>query len=250
MGAKVMLRKHRAAERGQVMILTALLAVVILGAAALAVDLSVNTFSQRTLQNVSDAAALAGATDLGAQPTSAQQQLGITDALLTIQKNEKFPAGWTGASTATACGAGYCENVTHGNYTVNISTPPTGARAVVDGTTNDFEDDLNLSVHNGFGPVIGAPTSTIAAHSIAYRSGPPAPYSIAFFARILTGSGNQQEMIYGDAFVGNGYSPQSAGKAGLCIYEVAGGTQGHVVFGTVPPSTGPEPSYGDRKSVV
>ena len=54
-----MLRKHRAAERGQVMILTALLAVVILGAAALAVDLSVNTFSQRTLQNVSDAAALA-----------------------------------------------------------------------------------------------------------------------------------------------------------------------------------------------
>ena len=237
-------RQHRTGQRGQVMILAALMGVVIIGAAAIAVDLGVNTFSQRTLQNVSDAAALAGATDLGAQPTSAQQQLGITDALLTIQKNEKFPAGWTGASTATACGAGYCENVTHGNYTVNISTPPTGARAVVNGTTNDFEVDLHLSVHNGFGPVIGAPTSTIAAHSIAYHSGPPAPYSFAFFARILTGSGNQQEMIYGDAFVGNGYSPQSAGKAGLCIYEVAGGTQGHVVFGTVPPSTGPEPSYG------
>src|SRR6202166_678269 len=162
MGANVMSRKHRAAQRGQVMILTALMAVVILGAAALAVDLSVNTFSQRTLQNVSDAAALAGANELGVVPTSAQQQLGITDALLTIQKNEKFPAGWTGASTATACGAGYCENVTHGNYTVNISTPPTGARAVVNGTTNDFEVDLHLSVHNGFGPVIGAPTSTIA----------------------------------------------------------------------------------------
>jgi Putative Flp pilus-assembly TadE/G-like len=226
------------------MILTALMAVVILGAAAIAVDLGVNTFSQRTLQNVSDAAALAGATDLGGQPTSAQQQQGITDALLTVQKNENFPAGWTGASTETTCGTGYCETVTYGNYTVNISTPPLAARAAVNGTTNDFEADLHFSVHNGFGAVIGAPTSTIAAHSVAYHSGPAAPYSFAFFARVLTESGNNPEMIYGDAFVGNGYSPQSKGQAGLCIYEVAGGTQGHVVFGTVPPSTGPEPSYG------
>lgn len=243
-----MSRKHRAAQRGQVMILTALMAVVILGAAALAVDLSVNTFSQRTLQNVSDAAALAGATDLGVVPTSAQQQQGITDALLTIQKNENFPAGWTGASTATACGSGYCENVTYRNATVNISTPPSAARAAVNDTTSDFEVDLHLSVRNAFGPVVGAPTSAIAAHSVAYHSGPPAPYNFAFFARILTGSGNQQETISGDAFVGNGYSPQSAGKAGLCIYEVAGGTQGHVVFGTVPPSVGPEPSYGQSPS--
>lgn len=230
------------------MILTALMAVVVLGAAAIAVDLGVNTFSQRTLQNVSDAAALAGATDLGAQPTSAQQQQGITDALLTIQKNENFPAGWTGASTATTCGTGYCENVTYGSYTVNVSTPPSAARAAVNGATNDFEVDLHLGVRNGFGAVIGAPTSTIGAHSAAYHSGPPAPYNFAFFARILTGSGNQQETIYGDAFVGNGYSPQSAGKAGLCIYEVAGGAQGHVVFGTVPPSVGPEPSYGQSPS--
>src|SRR5579864_8686834 len=243
-----MRRQHRTAQRGQVMILTAMMSVVILGAAAIAVDLGVNTFSQRTLQNVSDAAALAGATDLGAQPTSAQQQQGITDALLTIQKNENFPAGWTGASTATACGTGYCENVTYGNYTINLSTPPSTARGAVNATTNNFEVDMHLSVRNSFGAVVGAPTSTIGTHSVAYHSGPPAPYNFAFFARILTGSGNQQETIYGDAFVGNGYSPQSAGKAGLCIYEVAGGTQGHVVFGTVPPSVGPEPSYGQSPS--
>ncbi len=73
------------------MILTALMAVVVLGAAAIAVDLGVNTFDQRTIQNVSDAAALAGATDLGAQPTAAQQQQGITDALLTIREERELP---------------------------------------------------------------------------------------------------------------------------------------------------------------
>jgi uncharacterized membrane protein len=110
-----MTRRRRATERGQVVILAALMGIVIIGATALAVDLGVNTFNQRTLQNVTDAAALAGATDLGAQPTSAQQQQAITNALLTIQKNKNFPGGWTGASVAAACGSGYCENVTYGN---------------------------------------------------------------------------------------------------------------------------------------
>jgi hypothetical protein len=239
-----MSRRRRARERGQVVILAALMAILITGTTALAVDLSVSTFHQRSLQNVSDAAALAGASDLGAPPTSAQQLQGVSDALLAIQKNESFPAGWTGSAVATACGSGYCENVTYGSYIVAVSTPPQTARASVNATSGDLEVDLTLSGHNGFGTVIGAPTSTVAAHSVAYHSGPPAPYTFAFFARILTGSGNQTETIYGDAFVGNGYSPQSSGKAGLCIYKVAGGTQGHVVFGTVPPSTGPEPSYG------
>jgi hypothetical protein len=138
--------------------------------------------------------------------------------------------------------------VTYGSYTVAISTPPQNARAAINAGINDVEVDLTQSSRNGFGAVIGMPTSTVAAHSNAYHSGPPAPYSFAFFAKILTGSGNQQEEIYGDAFVGNGYSPQSAGKAGLCVYKIANGTQGHVVFGTVPPSTGPEPSYGQTPS--
>lgn len=239
-----MSQRRRANERGQVVILAALMAVAIIGASAIAVDVGVNTFNQRTFQNVTDAAALAGATDLGTQPTAAQQQQAIADALMTIQKNKNFPAGWTGASVATGCGSGYCENVTYGNYKFALSTPPQSARAASNATVHDFEVDLSLGVHNAFGTIIGSPTSTIAAHSIAYHSGPPGPYTFTFFARILTGSGNQQETIYGDAFVGNGYLPQSKGVAGLCVYEVAGGTQGHIVFGTVPPSSGPDPIYG------
>ena len=91
-----MIRTRRATQRGQVVILAALMAILIIGTTALAVDLSVSTFHQRSLQNVSDAAALAGASDLGAPPTSAQQLQGVSDALLAIQKNENFPAGWTG----------------------------------------------------------------------------------------------------------------------------------------------------------
>ena len=236
--------RRPARQRGQVVILAALMAMVIIGVSAVAVDVGINFFNQRTLQNVSDVAALAGATDLAAQPTPAQQQQGIADALLTIQKNKSFPAGWTGASVASACGSGYCENVTYGDYTVAASTPPNSARAAANATVNNFEVDLSLSAHNAFGTIIGTPKSTIAAHSIAYHSGPPAPYTFAFFARILTGSGNQQETIYGDAFVGNGYQAQSNGQGGLCVYTIGDGSQGHVVFGAVPPSVGPEPSYG------
>src|SRR5579872_6845601 len=137
-----MTRRRRATERGQVVILTALMAIVIIGATALAVDLSVGTSHQRSLQNVSDAAALAGASDLGATPTAAQQQAAIADALVTIQKNSNFPAGWTGASVATACGSGYCENVTYGSYAVAISTPPQNARAAINAGANDVEVDL------------------------------------------------------------------------------------------------------------
>src|SRR5580700_3825196 len=219
-----MIRRQRASERGQVVILAALMAIVIIGASAIAVDVGVNTFSQRTFQNVTDAAALAGATDLGTQPTAAQQQQAIADAPLTIQKNKNFPAGWTGASVATACGSGYCENVTYGNYKFALSTPPQSARAANNATVHDFQVDLSLGVHNAFGTIIGSPTATIAAHSIAYHSGPPAPYSFTFFARTEAESGNQQETIYGDAFVGNAYAPQRVGMSGLCVYEVAGGT--------------------------
>jgi Flp pilus assembly protein TadG len=268
-----MRRRRRTSQTGQVVVVTALMATVIFGAMALTVDLSLHTFNQRTLQNVADAAALAGATDLGITPTGAQEQQGITDALSTIKQNQGFPTTWTGATTATTCTnsasvSGYCETVTYQNYTVKISAPPQTANGSSNRSANNFEVDMYVNVTNNFGAFVGTSNSTVGARAVAYHSGPPSPYDYTFFSATEVDSGNQVETIAGNAYVGNGYAPQSASKAGLCVGEItepalAADTdsdavpgaqdsdvddQGHVVFAAVPPTvkakgTG-DPTYG------
>jgi Flp pilus assembly protein TadG len=249
-----------------VVIITALMATVIFGAMALTVDLSLHTYNQRTLQNVADAGALAGATDLGISPTSAQQKQGIDDALSAIRLNPGFSG--LGSSSKTPCTnssgfSGYCETVTYQSYTMKLSAPPQTANGSSNRTTNDLEVDISVNVNNSFGAFVGSATSSVAAHAVAYNSGPPNPYTYTFFSATHIESGNQQESIAGDAFVGNGYAPQSSGQDGLCVYEISGpepttdadgdagapndndvDDQGHAVFGAVPPTVGGDPIYG------
>lgn len=257
-----MRRRRRTRQGGQVVVITALMATLIFGGMALAIDLSVHTFNQRTLQNIADSAALGGATDLGTTPTGAQQQLGITDAVKAINNN--IAGIWSGSASASFTNSsgvsGYKRTVTSGLYTAVISTPPLSARSASNATSSDLQVDLSLTVHNNFAGVLGVPTSIVGAHAVAYHSGPPSPYNYTFFSALKVDSGNQQESIYGNAYVGNGYQPQSAGKAGLCVYEVTESANdtdgdaapeqdddlddlGHAVFAAVPPSVGSDPSY-------
>lgn len=82
------------ASRGQMLVLTALAMVVILGAAALAVDYGLFLSVRRDLQGVSDAAALAASAQLGAPedtpPTLAQETSGAVDALVYLNDH----LGW------------------------------------------------------------------------------------------------------------------------------------------------------------
>ncbi len=249
-------RRHRLAQRGQVLVVAALMAVLIFGALALAVDLGVQTMSQRSMQNISDAGALAGASDLTdtAASSPSQQKAAVTDALSAIWKN--LGGSWSGPPPApgscTVLGlSGYCAIGTEassggGTYTVTVSTPPQNARNTNSNTGfNDLEVDISTKVQNGFASVIGAPASVVGAHAVAYHWGPPGPYDYTFFAAQDTESGNQQESIYGDAFVGDGYQAQSSGHAGLCVYDPAGTTSyGHLIYAVYPPSIGTEPQYG------
>jgi Flp pilus assembly protein TadG len=260
-------RRRRTSQAGQVVVITVLMATVIFGAMALTVDLSLHTYNQRTLQNVADAGALAGATDLGISPTSAQQKQGLDDALAAIRLNPGFSG--LGSSPKTPCTngsgfSGYCETVPpYQSYTVKLSAPPQAANGSSNHTTNDLEVDISVNVNNNFGAFVGMATSTVAAHAVAYNSGPPNPYNYTFFSASHVESGNQQESIVGDAFVGNGYAPQSSGQDGLCVYEISGtepttdsdndagaadvndvDDQGHAVFGAVPPTVGGDPTYG------
>ena len=94
-------RRRRRGQRGQALVIVALSAIVLLGAASLAVDLSLQTHGQRTLQNVSDAAALSGAEDLPAKPVALDQYNGAQDAFQMIRKKMGWQTLKVGGATVT-----------------------------------------------------------------------------------------------------------------------------------------------------
>src|SRR5207253_3136857 len=94
-------RRGRHAQcRGQVLPITMVFATLLLGAVALAVDLSLQTHQRRSAQNVTDAAALAGATDLGATQSQAQRRTAVTDSLRIVHDR----IGMSGGGTTWATG--------------------------------------------------------------------------------------------------------------------------------------------------
>jgi type II secretory pathway pseudopilin PulG len=233
--------------------IVAVMGVVLLGMSALAVDLSLNTQNRRGLQNVTDAAALAGARNLPNTPKQA-----LKDALDVLQRNSPWSGNSTWLATAQAAITGTCTSAAgstctvsvagpsgYTGYTVKASSPPSTPQDSNYSSTSYLEVELVQNSGNAFGGAAGIGSSNETGHSIAYYAGPTGPYQYAFFAKVHAGSGNHAEQIIGDAFVGGGYVPQSSGKAGLCVTDVPGGGQGHVVFGSVPPLVGPDPQYSN-----
>ena len=60
-------------ERGQVLVLAALLMTILMGFAALTLDIGMTTVTKSRLQNIADAAALAGAMDIPKGVSAAEQ---------------------------------------------------------------------------------------------------------------------------------------------------------------------------------
>src|SRR4029077_1080332 len=98
----------RRGERGQMAPLVAIFAVVLLAATALAIDLSVSTHYKRALQNVTDAAALAGAKQLPVSPSGTDEANAVRSALDVVRNSYTWQAsaGWeTPALSAAGCGS-------------------------------------------------------------------------------------------------------------------------------------------------
>lgn len=125
-----------ARERGQILVLFALFLVVLIGFAAVAVDLGSYLKVRRDYQNAADAAALAGAPFLvGNTPdrtsarkaawTSLENQLNITVA----------GSPWTSDTPA-----GTPETDSNGTFSLWVSTPPVNAGAKYPGTYTGSDD--------------------------------------------------------------------------------------------------------------
>ncbi len=225
-------------QGGQVLVVFALTATLLLGFAALAIDLSVGTQNRRVSQNVTDAGALAGVRDFGSFPTLAQETQAANDALVAVGRNYGWPDGWQG-TLAVASGLGpWTYTAAYAGVTVQTVSPavdtPSGSFCYLN--KNCLEVTVTQSIRNSFGAYVGGQNTTVSAHSIAYHSGSGGPSNWALYSNTSVSSGNSSESIVGDVYVGAQYLPQSNGQACLGAFYLPGETNstahhGHITFG-------------------
>jgi Flp pilus assembly protein TadG len=248
-------RHRRRTQRGQVLPIAAVISTLLLGGAALAVDLSLQTDHHLDLQNSADAAALVAARDLGVSASQANRNTAAIDALRVVYDH----LGWGTAGTSWATGAvgSTCGNGTTGtdcHVTVTGPSPNTNVKIEVDippknarnssynevGTTGTpwgyAEVDVSQTDRAGFGPFAGFKSETNGAHAVGYHFGSGQPFGFALWSGTLVASGNNGEVIDGNVYAYRDVQPQSNGQAGFCAGTDSSGNAGHLVLGA--------PQYG------
>jgi len=160
-----------------VIILVALASVMMLSATALAVDLSAQGSAHRTLQNWTDAAAIAGVRDCD---TACNAKTEVQDALQVVLQNSPWSAttAWKTAAPLAACTASLCALTNYAGpgaytgYRVSISSPPATPRNALYNTTNYVEVDASQPASTSVAGALGFNGTRSSAHSIALDSGP------------------------------------------------------------------------------
>ena len=227
-------------QRGQAVPVIAIMATLLVGVTALMVDLSLQTHNRRTLQNVTDAAALAGARELGAKPAQADRIAAAKQALQIIH-TQLWPGQWSSTwvantvDNAADCPAGgvTCDVTVvppapYANFSVALHVPPVAsAGSAYNGKWGYVQVDMSEQVSNNLGGMIGFGTSTEGAHSIAYHFAGNQTFGFALYASAIVGTGNDGEMIQGNVYANRYVQPQSGGQAGFCA---SGG--GYIIFGS------------------
>lgn len=155
----------RSNERGQILVIFAGGLVVFLLVAALVFDVGMNLLDRRTEQNVSDAAALAGARHLPVGYTYHGGCAGISASLLAVK-----------TACDTAADSGYTDGV--GNKTVRVDIPPV-APSTKAGLAGHIEVTIGATRPSFFAGIIGAATQRTGAMGVATNGTDiPLPYSL------------------------------------------------------------------------
>jgi Putative Flp pilus-assembly TadE/G-like len=237
-------RRRHLRERGQAVPVIAIMATLLIGVTALMVDLSLQTHNRRALQNLTDAAALAGARELGPTPSQSDR---ITAAMqaLSILHTQLWPglfgANWVSQSVqgatcvagGSACDASIVPPSPGSNYTVQIHIPPkTSANSIYNGKWGYVEVDLNQRTTNTFAGMIGFNNSTEGAHSIGYHFATNQAFGFALYANSVVSTGNDGETISGNVYANRYVQPQGSGHAGFCADNGS-----YIIFGAA--------QYGD-----
>jgi Flp pilus assembly protein TadG len=156
-------RGAREAQRGAVSIMVALSLVVLLGFAALSIDIGYIAFSQKRLQAATDAGAMAGAMDLW--KSASATAFADARAYAAGQGNNTLPAGVTVTSTAIQ------------GLALSASSVPLPASQATS-TYNGIQVTQQASVPLFFARIFGMSTKTISATSKAGAGFGATPYNV------------------------------------------------------------------------
>ena len=143
-------------EAGQALVLTALLLVVLMGFAGLAIDMGVMRYEKRLQQTAADAAAIAGASNLGFPDVES----GAQDAAARVGFTDN------GGGQVSNCAGGAAA----GTICVQVNNPPlTGPHQGIIG----YVEVLVAEVHpTYFMKILSINTETITARAVAGNLGP------------------------------------------------------------------------------
>lgn len=233
---------RRRGEHGQVLTILALSAVVLLGVTALAVDLGLQTQHRRDIQNISDAASMAGAQHLTTSTGLQSDRIaGALDALKLIHHQlglSGTDTGWASGQSFASCVSGGTTCVVSvssgsaslqaGSYTVVVASPPLSAAqsATISnshsssfaGDNEYFQVDLTQQTADGFGAILPGHflTSTEGAHSVALHTPSNQHFGFGLYSQTFVGDGNADEVITGNIYAAQYINPASSGQSSVC----------------------------------
>ena len=254
-------RSRRRGERGQMVPILALFAVVLLSCTAIATDLSVSTHYKRNLQNVTDAAALAGAKQLPVSVSASKQVTAMQTALQVLHNT--FPwttgGGTTPAALATSgcnsgtlqCSVSLCAGLTVSGcttvpaganqpFSLTVNTPPKTALKTTFNSADlstdpNYYQRVEVIMHQQsggfFSGIFGVGSEIAGAQSVAWHFASGQPFPFALFSRTVIQDGNSPEIIAGNIYAERYLAPQANGQAAICAGPDPGNNAGYIVLG-------------------
>lgn len=267
---------RRRAERGQIVPLVAIFALLLMATMALAADLGVTTAYKRSLQNVTDAAALAGAKQLPATPVLSDEQKATQVALQVVHNSFPWVTGggswWTplitagtvsgsqvsvtvcaGMTTTVPCTATVSQG-TATPFVLTVNAPPLATNiAQYVGLNSDVEVIMHQQAGTYFAGFVGQGPNQDGAQSIGHHFAPNQPFPFALYSNTAILAGNQGETIAGNMYAGRYLAPQDNGLAGICAAPstnpVTGVTSpGYIFLGYPQQDDGTPPYQNDGQS--
>lgn len=239
---------RRRGEHGQMVPIVAIFGVVLLASMALATDLSVATHFKRSLQNVTDSAALAGARYLPVTPALSDQEKATAAALAIVHNTY----GWStsggadpttlaqsgcggaqcsvtvcaGLTTTTACTVTTTPAAGTSPFALTVNTPPIAPLVSTDVDTHHLQVIMHEQSNAFFANFVGVGSNHEGAQSVAYHFAPNQPFPFALYSNTVIGAGNQPEVITGNVYAARYMNPQDAASP-ICAsgYIVLGAPQ-------------------------
>lgn len=267
-------RNHtrRRGEQGQMVPLVAIFALLLMATMALAVDLSVTTAFKRNLQNVTDAAALAGAKQLPASPRLVNEEAATQAALQVVHNSLQWPTGggswWNSLvnqgcpNSGSQCSVTVCVGMSNGTpcttsvaagtagpFVLTVNSPPLTAKvASYNGDPRRIEVLMVQKSGAFFAGFLGQSQNSDGAQSVAFHFAPGQPFPFALYSRTIIQSGNDGETISGNIYADRYLQPQDRGHAGICAAPDSNNNPGFIFLGTPQQDDGSPPYQNDGQS--